>query len=56
MSYKVTNDKKTYSDCSTFLFSMHIKICKKLLIIAKIKHNGDLWNRDFTNYKRCNNI
>ena len=27
--YKVTNDKKTYSDHNTFIFHMHMKINKK---------------------------
>ena len=54
-SYKVTNDKKTYSDHNTFIFNMHIKINKKT-IVTKMKHNGDLQKRDLKSLNKLQRI
>ena len=40
--YKVTND----NDHNAFIFSIHMKINKKITIVIKIKRNGDLLKRD----------
>ena len=53
--YKVTNDKKTYSDHNEFIFNMHMKI-KKTTIVTIIKHNGDLQKRDLKSLNKLQRI
>ena len=54
-SYKVTNDKKTYSDHNAFIFNMHTRI-KKTTIVTKLKHNGDSKKRYLKNSNKLQRI
>ena len=54
--YALTNDKKTYSDHNAFIFNMHMKINKKIIIVTKIKHSGDLQKRHLKNLNKLPKI